>query len=202
MRTVFVAALLGAPVVALTPLAACFSDDSGAKGGDGGPDATADVGADVADEPCVVFQTDANLTMPVTYANDVRPLFQHSCALGGAACHGDPTVATVIQPPRPFLGYVDGGPDSAVVLEGLVGKKSAEDPAMVLVAAADGGGDPGKSFLMHKMDGDQCVFAAACAAGDSGYPMCGVSMPMASGLLDEPTRDLVRRWIAQGAKNN
>jgi hypothetical protein len=86
-----------------------------------------------------------------------------------------------------------------LVLGGLVGVKSTEDLSMNLVTA----GDPAQSFLMHKMDGDQCTLVSQCMMGNSFRPNCGVFMPyQAPTLLDVPTRDTVRRWIAQGAKDN
>jgi hypothetical protein len=55
-------------------------------------------------------------------------------------------------------------------------------------------GDPSNSYLMHKLDADQCQFAAQCVAGD-----CLKPMPYDVGSLTTDKRDLVRRWIAQGA---
>jgi hypothetical protein len=185
-------------------LPACFNDDSVGPGdadaqnpADASLDATGEGGDDAP--LCPPYASDANLVAPkTTYSAGVSALFQHSCAIGGATCHGDPTVATVIFPARPFLGYPDGGPDAAIIIQGIVGVPSSEDPAMVTVTA----GDPVHSFLMRKLDGDQCALSLDCAKGDSGYTMCGVSMPSLNPVLDQPTRDAVRRWIAQGAKNN
>ena len=50
---------------------------------------------------------------------------------------------------------------------------------------------------MRKLDGSQCVLDAQCKGGS-----CQESMPKGDGLLDLATRDTVRRWIAQGAKND
>jgi hypothetical protein len=50
---------------------------------------------------------------------------------------------------------------------------------------------------MRKMDGSQCALDAQCAGGS-----CQSSMPKNEGLLDVTTRDTVRRWIVQGAKND
>jgi hypothetical protein len=61
-------------------------------------------------------------------------------------------------------------------------------------------GDPANSFLMHKMDGDACQFASQC--GTMPAANCGESMPLSGCALSGSTRDKVRRWIAQGAKNN
>ena len=56
-------------------------------------------------------------------------------------------------------------------------------------------GDPDKSFLLHKLDGDLCVFDESCANGS-----CGAPMPENNPALPEDKRDAIRRWIAQGAK--
>ena len=63
-------------------------------------------------------------------------------------------------------------------------------------------GDPANSYLMHKIDGDQCTLAADCASSTTQYTDCGQQMPYSSPPLDPATADLVRKWIAQGAKNN
>jgi hypothetical protein len=51
--------------------------------------------------------------------------------------------------------------------------------------------------LMRKMDGSQCALDAQCAGGS-----CQSSMPKNESLLEVAQRDIVRRWIAQGAKQN
>ena len=73
-------------------------------------------------------------------------------------------------------------------------------PAVVYAAS-----DPGGSYMMHKLDQDQCLFAATCnATGNPRFVSCGNGMPFLScpSILDEPSRDKIRRWIAQGANNN
>ena len=138
------------------------------------------------------------LTPSVSFGNDVKPILQASCAIGGASCHGDPTV---LASSRPFLGFADhadAGTDTSVI-DGLVGVKSSEDPSMNLVTA----GDPAHSFLMHKMDGDQCTLISECMVAGSHRPNCGVFMPyQAPSILDVARRDVVRRWIGQGAQGN
>jgi hypothetical protein len=49
---------------------------------------------------------------------------------------------------------------------------------------------------MRKIDGDQCFFAGKC-----NLLGCGLTMPAAE-QLDLQSRDTIRRWIAQGAKEN
>ena len=67
---------------------------------------------------------------------------------------------------------------------------------MKLVAPSD----PANSFLMHKVDGDQCTLAAACA--NSAFRDCGQQMPWNSGTIEATSADAIRAWIAQGAQNN
>lgn len=68
-------------------------------------------------------------------------------------------------------------------------------------------GDPMHSFLMHKLDGDQCTLAQQCADSGltsltSGPTPCGNDMPNGAAMLPPATRDAVRAWINQGAANN
>ena len=170
----------------LACLTACSSSPSA-------PDAQASGG-------CPAYVSTANLSTPiVSFGSDVLPIFERACAVGGGSCHGD---ASAVANARPFLGYFggDGGADvMQAVRVGLVGVKSGEDLMMNLVTA----GDPIRSFLMHKMDGDQCTLIKECMVGASYRPNCGVFMPyQAPDLLDVSTRDTVRRWIAQGAAEN
>ena len=51
--------------------------------------------------------------------------------------------------------------------------------------------------VMHKLDGDSCLNDKECTNGT-----CGDSMPDEGTILDVTVRDTVRRWIAQGAKDN
>ena len=59
-------------------------------------------------------------------------------------------------------------------------------------------GDPAQSFLMHKLDGTFDCPLLECGATMS----CGQVEPNAAPPLDPPRRDTIRRWIAQGAKND
>jgi hypothetical protein len=205
LRTLKVLASLTA-AVPLAVFLACSSSNS--AGGDGGPSPGAcDVGG--ADggtcEPGVTpaytsCLTGSDLQTPtVSFAQSIKPLFNTSCSISTpGTCHAlqQPGNST---PYLVFLGSPDGGIDGATVLSGLVGKPASEDPGMSLIAA----GDPDNSYLMHKLDYDQCQFATACdATKNPVFTGCGVGMPYQSGILDQDTRDDIRRWIAQGAKNN
>jgi hypothetical protein len=128
---------------------------------------------------------------PVSFQAEVVPIFSGSCALS-ASCHGDPSTA----PLQPYFGSKDGGVDAETILTPIVSVPSAEDPSMNVITP----GDPTKSYLQHKIDGDQASLAAACAGGP--FPNCGSSMPFGAPLLDTASRDLIRAWISQGAKAN
>lgn len=173
--------LVGVAAVACLGTTACSSKTSESGSDDGG---------------CVPYVSNADLTTPtVTFGSDVLPIMNASCGTEGATCHGTPAVVSL---QRPFLGIVDGGADAAEIVEGIVGVKSQEDPSMNLVTASD----PTNSFLMHKVDGDQCTLASECAASTTPYTNCGLAMPYTEAQLPQSDRDTIRRWIAQGAQNN
>jgi hypothetical protein len=208
VRTSF-ALLAVATCVALSAAACSASNGAGGTGdppgggtGEGGSSGASSSGSGSGGEGdggagCTPFTSTANLTTPaVHFTADVLPVFQRSCGIAGATCHGTPSVATVDM--RPYLGNFDGGTDASAVVKGLVGVTSPEDPKLDIVKA----GDPASSYLMHKLDGDQCQFAADCAQGQTQYTDCGQTMPYSSPALDEATRDTIRRWIAQGAKSD
>jgi hypothetical protein len=146
-------------------------------------------------DACVPFVPDADLTLPVQFATNIAPVFQTSCAMagGGIGCHSAGNAS-------PFLGSSDGGADAATILASIVGIEAGEDPEMDYIAP----NQPEQSYLMHKMDGDQCTLAAQCALSIyQESPACGSSMPFLSNhLLPVSTRDQVRAWISQGAQNN
>lgn len=170
-------------VVSLAGWIGCSSSSTPATG-DGGP------------AGCTAYQVPAgtDLTTPmVSFKTDVVPIFQGSCALS-TSCHGGAT-------PGSDNGVYLGGSktqqvDPATIIAAIVGKKSIELASMDFVAAKD----PVNSYLMHKMDGDNCVYKDQCGA--IPLPDCGNKMPSGSDVLDVATRDTIRRWIAQGALNN
>jgi hypothetical protein len=163
------ALLLPIALVSSITIAACSSPTSGAS--------------------CETYVVPASFdpTKPtVSFTSDVLPIFEASCGLS-TSCHGAQTG------PRIFLGSRSTPFDPMRVLGDVVGVPSSDLPAMNYVTA----GDPSQSFLMHKMDGDQCMLTAKCANND-----CGLSMPQNNDVLEVAKRDVVRRWIAQGAQNN
>lgn len=119
----------------------------------------------------------------VSFSKDVMPVFTQSCAF--TSCHGSSTGSA--------NGVFLGGADPTRVHKAIVDVRSSKLPTMSYVKASD----PRESFLMRKMDGSHCVLDAQCTSGD-----CGQSMPRNDETLSLETRDKVRRWIAQGAKND
>ncbi len=118
----------------------------------------------------------------VSFSKDVAAVFARSCAF--STCHGS------------NIGPANGvflGRDPPRVHAAIVGVKSGELPAMAFVTP----GNPRESYLMRKMDGSQCVLDPRCTDGT-----CKDSMPKNDAPLDIATRDIIRRWIAQGAVNN
>ena len=126
---------------------------------------------------------DFDATKPaVSFSKDVMPIFSQSCAF--STCHGSTT------------GPANGvflGRDPLRVYNAIVNVRGDEAQAMAFVTP----NDPRQSFLMRKLDGSQCALDAQCTGGS-----CLESMPKNEGLLELATRDKVRRWIAQGAKND
>jgi hypothetical protein len=169
--------ILGA-VVAGGLAVACSSGTSGDGTGTGGESGSC--------QPYVV-PAGTDLTTPaVTFKAQVMgTVFLNNC--GTSACHGAmPGMGGM------FLGVTAA--DAPTVYAGIVGKASSELPTMPFITA----GDPEKSYLMHKMDGDQCQFDHECTTENCLAVMpSGATMP-----LPVTYRDLVRRWIAQGAMND
>jgi hypothetical protein len=184
------------------------TSDSGSGGGSGsssGGTASCDIGggagvscqtaAVTAFVPCLTGS--ALLSPSVSYTTDVQPIF-NTCGSAGGTCHGDPNsdagVTGLI-----FLGKPAGGVPASAVLPNIVGQASPEDPKMEIIKA----GDPGNSYLMHKLDGDECVYSADCSgAVNVAFIDCGAQMPDLGPYLSQAQRDVIRSWIAQGALAN
>jgi hypothetical protein len=159
-----------AVVVSCSSLLACSSGDSS--------------GADP--KACVAHTNPpaAELASPVTsFETDVAPILARSCAF--SSCHASQRSGNH----GVFLA-AKSSEDMKAVKASLV-RASVAMPSMPYVTP----GDPDKSFLLHKLDGDLCAFEESCVGGS-----CGSSMPQGNAILPEASRDAVRRWIAQGAK--
>jgi hypothetical protein len=139
---------------------------------------------------------------PVSFSNDVMPIFQMGCTLSGA-CHGQ--VGNAAEE-NLYLGdnLMNTPAIIAQVYAGLVGVPALEDPAMSLIAK----GDISKSYLSHKLMNDQNNFASDCAKAplcpqQSCTPTtpCGAFMPYL-GSVDLNRAAIINNWITQGAMQN
>lgn len=114
---------------------------------------------------------------PATFKDGVMPILSESCAL--AACHASKQSNLGIH-----ITY-----DATLVYSELQ-NESPTFPGLKFVVP----GKPDQSFLMAKMDGTHAKLPG-CASG------CGREMPP-DDMLPQAKRDLVRKWIANGAKND
>jgi hypothetical protein len=210
-------------LAAAAPLAVFVACSSSSSGGGNSNNADCDQGGvdsgmcpmDPAAAAAVpAFTSCANTSSPeVSFQKDIRPIFEQSCSIT-ASCHGQKSGA-IATSGLIYLGASDGGTDAAEILQGIVGVGSPENTSQSIVKA----GDPGNSYMMHKLDSDMCQYVNACNATKvAAFVECGLGMPYASPqlCLDSQTdcvktqsitqqygeRDQIRRWIAQGAKNN
>jgi hypothetical protein len=183
----------------LSTLLACSTSSGGGQG------ASCDVGGADGGE-CTPGTTPDFTACPIpmsptiSFAKDIQPIFNQSCAISGSTCHGSPGINEMTTG-QVYLGLsADAGvPDASQILSGIVGKTSPENTTMEIIKA----GDPANSYMMHKLDYDQCQFAKTCnATTNQIFVNCGLGMPYNSGTLDIPTREKIRAWIAQGAQNN
>jgi hypothetical protein len=190
VRNTFCSLIL-ASFVGVSALAAAAASTAGCGGGGGGSG-----GSGGSEAPICYDYSKFDGTKPeVSFKTDVLPILQRSCGLS-ANCHGD---AGKPFEDRPYLGPNKEVTATAVDIEqiitGLVGVSAYYEPSMSIVAE----GDPEHSFMMYKLDFALECDKLKCAEGKD----CGTNMPQGNKdplALDE--RDLIRRWIAQGAQNN
>ena len=139
---------------------------------------------------CVAYMVPAtaDLTTPESFKQNVMGVLNANC--GSNMCHGSPTDPTGTL----FLGDQGlQGSDADAAYAQIVGPMSHELSTMPYVTP----NDPTRSFLMRKLDGDQCLFDASC----DPQLGCQANMPMGFAMSPDQ-RDIIRRWILQGALNN
>lgn len=137
---------------------------------------------------CPAYQVPAatDLAKPaVSFKSDVLPILQQNCAL--SACHGSQLGTNN----GVYLGAPAGTIDANRVWAAIVNAPSQEAPTQIYVVPSD----PSKSFLQHKIDGDVCSIKQ-CTTN------CGIVMPKDAAQLTIASRDVIRRWISQGAVND
>ncbi|MBX3188188.1 MAG: hypothetical protein KF819_14295 [Labilithrix sp.] len=123
---------------------------------------------------------DAAPSGEVSFKSDVVPILAARCAT--SACHGNK---------ENNLGVHLITSDPAAVYTELQRESPTATGAKFIVA-----GDPAKSFFYAKIEGTQDDFSSNCL-----IPGCGETMPPGTKLPGE-SRETIRRWIAEGAKNN
>jgi hypothetical protein len=120
---------------------------------------------------------------PVGFASVVLPAIQASCGVGSVSCHGKPTAGEL--PKGKIELYAGGTRTAAAVYADLVNQAPTNAPAgMVYVKP----GDPGQSWLYSKV--------SEAKPGVDGY---GERMPLGAPILCDPTLEVLRGWIADGA---
>ena len=172
--------LLSSIGVAIALAASACGDDTGSGGG-------APAGN------CFDYASFSGDSPAVTFSGDVLPIFQRSCGVSGSSCHGSEAGTS----DRPFLGPPMTATTTPAQIAAIrvqnVGVPSTKEPGMSRIAA----GDAANSFLMHKMDATFECEDLTCASDKS----CGAVMPLGQALA-QGERDIVRRWILQGALDN
>lgn len=150
---------------------------------------------------CFDYTKFDSATPTVSFRTDVLPIFRNSCGLS-SVCHGSTSPET---PAQHYYGpkKTDPAPsdsDIAMILADAVGVSSVDEPDMPIIDP----GHPETSFMMYKLDGDpQSASGVNCSKLKcTAKASCGTAMPQSGNILPEETRDVIRRWIAQGAKDN
>jgi hypothetical protein len=180
----------------VSSITACGGSGGGGGAGGGGTGG----GASAA---CFDYAGYDGTTPAVHFQADVLPIFRLSCGLS-SSCHGNQAGSGG----QHFYGpkTSDPAPDAAAlqaIFDQSLGQPAVANPDMNIITA----GDPSKSFLMYKLDGDPSAADATaqvscanltCAADGS----CLSSMPQGGPALPAAKRDIVRAWIKQGAKND
>jgi hypothetical protein len=176
-------------------LAAC--SDSGAPSVDAGAPTPLEAAAPTG---CALGSCPVNDDVPegpeVSFRRDLLVPIQRNCS--DAPCHGRETgggASLFLSPPVPAVV------DATLMIERLVGVASQTAPELALVAP----GSPSRSFLVLKVEGCQnASLGITCRAqpGARTTAPCGDTMPQAARPLCNADRELLRRWIQQGARDN
>jgi hypothetical protein len=171
---------------------------------------------------CFDYSTFNGASPAVSFKTDVVPIFAQSCALS-TACHGcdaavNPACKTGTY--TPFLGVAPPGTALSTAQIAAIIASTVGQPAVLQISTLDGttmvgnpdmsivkAGNPAASFMTYKLDGN---FPSVPTMDDVNCPKltcaatmtCGLAEPSAGTQLPAAQRDVIRRWIAQGAQNN
>lgn len=138
------------------------------------------------------FKSDAPV---VSFKADVLPILRTSCGLS-SSCHGSETGTNG----QHYLGPKNSDPEPTaaqiqLIFDAWINQPPVVKAGMNLITPSD----PEHSFFMSKLDGLKCS-KLTCSGTE-----CGALMPQGATetmLYDATKRDTLRRWIAQGAKND
>jgi hypothetical protein len=175
---------------------------AGGTGGGGAPPCPFPYAGWDGNTPTVSLRNDL-LAGPTSTAHPGGGVMRRACAF--SSCHNETTFEADL-----FLGPALRDREQNEIpltdahvtrllgsMDGVM-RASRTNPAMQIVKP----GDPANSFLMRKMEGCFTDIESGCTALEPDLPRCGDTMPSGADLLGADERDLFRRWIFQGAKNN
>ena len=186
--------LLASVAVGLGGSLAGCGGDSTSGGGNGGGGGAGGGACGPSADGCFDYSCFKGDGPAVTFKADVLPILRTSCGLS-PSCHnsengpgGQHYLGPKLSDPEPTAAQI------ALIFEQSVGKDPVIKAGMKIITP----GDPEQSFFMHKLDSVKCA-KLACAQDST----CGSLMPQGSmDPMPADKRDILRRWIAQGAKND
>lgn len=121
----------------------------------------------------------------MSFKDDVAPLLATNCAL--AACHSSKesnlNFYVTYEPAQIYAELMKTSPTCAASKFVVPGK-------------------PDESMVMLKMDNEQEKLPESCTSARRSEMPPGDPPKSGNALMAKKDRDLVRRWIAQGAKDN
>jgi hypothetical protein len=180
-------------VAAVASAGSSFLGCGGSGGGTGGSGGSAAPG-------CFDYASFDGTMPAVSFQTDVLPIFRGSCGLS-TSCHGSESGQNGqhYYGPKNSDGNVTADQIQAI-FDQSVNQPAVANPSMNVITP----GDPSKSFLMYKLDGDpDAADEVSCADLECAKDKsCLSSMPQGGPQLPSDKRDIIRRWIAQGAKND
>jgi len=195
--------LLGA--FGLVP-AGCGTSASGGTGGATGSTTTT-TGSTTSSSSggdCFDYTSFDGTTPTVSFKTDVLPIWRQSCGLS-TACHGDPSVnpSTGLYLGPPMSSPAPSAAEITMILSHVVGQIALDEADMSIVKASD----PAHSFMMYKLDGDANNLASGVdcsmlSCAKTSPNSCFAPMPSGGPKLPGDELDTIRRWIAQGAKDD
>jgi len=122
---------------------------------------------------------------PVSFKDDVAPLLATNCAL--AACHSSK---------ESNLNFYITYEPAQIYAELMKASPTCSSSKFVVP------GKPDESMVMLKMDNEQEKLPESCTSARRSEMPPGDPPKSGNALMAKKDRDLVRRWIAQGAKDN